>query len=52
MPNREAEELDISNTHLIDINKYRFNNRLTNLMSSTCPVTPKYHSTFGIPIDR
>jgi len=37
---------------LIDLNKYRFNGRTQTQMFSTCPVLPKYHVTFGEPIER
>lgn len=37
---------------LIDLNRFRFNGRTQNQMFSTCPVLPKYHVTFGEPIER
>ena len=37
---------------MVDINRFRYQNQLSNIIYSTCPVIPKYHSTFGEPIDR
>jgi hypothetical protein len=37
---------------LLDINQYRFNGKLQNYLHSTCPIVPKFHSTFGQPIER
>lgn len=37
---------------LVDINRIRFNNAFTNKQMSTCPILPKYHVTYGSPIDR
>lgn len=51
--NRETKEnVDIINDPLIDINRYRYNDRLSNYMYSTCPIVPKFHATFGQPIER
>ena len=41
------ESLDIINDSLIDINHYRFNNKIEQKLQSTCPIVPKYHATFG-----
>ena len=46
------EGLDIVNDPLIDINQYRYNNRFVNYLNSTCPIVPKFHATFGQPIER
>lgn len=46
------EQIDVINDALIDINKYRYNDRLSNYMYSTCPIVPKFHATFGQPIER
>lgn len=37
---------------LVDINRYRYNNCFTNKQMSTCPILPKFHITYGAPIDR
>ena len=37
---------------MVDINRFKYNNVFTNPVWSTCPIIPKYHSTFGEPIDR
>jgi hypothetical protein len=37
---------------LIDIKQYRFNGLTQNQMWSTCPVLPKFHVTFGEPVER
>jgi len=37
---------------MIDINRYKFNGLIQNYMWSTCPVLPKFHITFGEPIER
>jgi hypothetical protein len=38
--------------HLVDINHYRYKNKFTHIMQSTCPLIPKFHATFGQPIER
>jgi len=43
--------LDVMTNSLIDLNSYKFNNRLRQIVSSTCPIMPRYHSTFGQPIE-
>lgn len=37
---------------LVDINRYRYNNCFTNKQMSTCPILPKFHITYGAPVDR
>lgn len=37
---------------IVDINRYRWNNQFTNGMFSTCPIIPKFHVTYGEPVDR
>jgi len=37
---------------MIDIMKYRFNGKLRNFVYSSCPIVPRFHSTFGEPLDR
>ena len=37
---------------MVDINRFKYNGAFTNPVYSTCPIIPKYHSTFGEPIDR
>ena len=37
---------------MVDINRFRYQGQLSNIIYSTCPVIPKYHTTFGEPIDR
>ena len=48
----DDEEIDIINDHLIDIHKVRFNNKFQNFIYSTNPLIPRFHSTFGEPLDR
>jgi hypothetical protein len=48
----DIEKVDIINDPLVDINKYRFNRRFQNYLHTTCPIVPKFHSTFGQPIRR
>jgi hypothetical protein len=43
---------DIVKNEMIDINHYRFKGLTQNAIWSTCPVLPKYHVTFGEPIER
>lgn len=46
---------DISNVvldELVDIHRYRFNGLFSNSSYSTNPILPKYHVTFGAPLDR
>ena len=48
-----AGEIDnIILDELIDINRFRYNQAITNPIYSTCPIIPKYHVTFGEPVDR
>lgn len=48
-----AQEIDnIIQDEMVDINRFKYNNVFTNPVWSTCPIIPKYHSTFGEPIDR
>ena len=37
---------------MVDINRFRYQSRLSNIIYSTCPIIPKFHTTFGEPIDR
>lgn len=37
---------------MIDINRYRFNQQVNTIIFSTCPIVPKFHTTFGEPVDR
>lgn len=37
---------------MIDINRYRFNQQVNTKIFSTCPIVPKFHTTFGEPVDR
>ena len=37
---------------MVDINRFRYQGQLSNIIYSTCPVIPKFHTTFGEPIDR
>ena len=37
---------------MVDINRFKYNSAFTNPVYSTCPIIPKYHSTFGEPIER
>ena len=46
------EPLDIINSGLLDINHYRFNNKMVSNLQSTCPIVPKFHATFGQPVER
>jgi hypothetical protein len=47
-----SENIDITKDPLIDINKYRFNKKMSNYLNSTCPLVPKFHATYGQPIER
>ncbi|CDW82479.1 UNKNOWN [Stylonychia lemnae] len=48
----DKDEVDIINDHLVDIQKVKFNGRFQNYIYSTCPIIPRFHSTFGEPLDR
>lgn len=41
------DDMIIYKDSLIDINKYRFQGLMQNYLNSTCPIVPKFHSTFG-----
>jgi hypothetical protein len=43
----EKENINITKDPLIDINKYKFGKALQNNLNSTCPIVPKFHSTYG-----
>lgn len=47
-----GEQEDLLTDPLVDINKYRFNKKTYNFLRTTCPIVPKFHSTFGEPIER
>ena len=48
-----AQDIDnIIQDEMVDINRFRYQNQLSNMIYSTCPIIPKYHTTFGEPIDR
>lgn len=49
---KDEQGLDIMNNSLLDLNSFKFNNKLRNIVSSTCPIIPRYHSTYGQPIDQ
>lgn len=46
------KQVDVTKDALVDINHYRFNKRAQNYLHTTCPIVPKFHSTFGEPIER
>lgn len=48
----EAHVESIVMDEMIDINRYKFQDQLQNSMWSTCPILPKYHITFGEPVER
>lgn len=48
----DKDDVDIINDQLIDIHKYKFNDRFKNFIFSSCPIIPRFHSTFGEPLDR
>ena len=48
----DGEKIDVSKDSLMDINKYRFNKKLSNFLYSTCPLVPKFHASFGQPVER
>lgn len=48
----EAEDIDILRDSLIEINKYKFGDKTQNFLNSTCPIVPKFHATFGMPIEK
>ena len=48
-----AQEIDnVIQDEIVDINRFRYQNQFSNVIYSTCPIIPKYHTTFGEPIDR
>ena len=46
------ESVDIMSAQLIDIMKIKFNEKFQNFIFSTCPIIPRFHTTFGEPLDR
>lgn len=53
MPAQSTADIDnIIQDELVDINRFRFNDQFTNKIYSTCPIIPKYHITYGEPVDR
>ena len=48
-----ANDIDnIIQDEMVDINKFRYQGQMSNVIFSTCPIIPKYHTTFGEPIER
>jgi hypothetical protein len=37
---------------MVDINRFRYQGQMSNIIYSTCPIIPKFHTTFGEAIDR
>ena len=50
--NNPPDPENIITDEMVDINRFRLDNRMNNLTYSTCPIVPKFHTTFGEPIDR
>ena len=48
----DEDGLDIMNEHLIDLNRVKFNDKLRNAVSSTCPILPRFHATYGQPLEK
>ncbi len=44
--------VDVINDNLIDIHKLAFNDSFKNLVFSTHPLLPRFHATFGEPLNR
>jgi hypothetical protein len=47
-----GETIDLQRDPLVEINKYKFGPSMQNFLHSTCPVVPKFHSTFGQAIEH
>jgi hypothetical protein len=45
------EEVDSANIKLYDMKKYKYKGKFCNKIYSTCPVLPRFHSTFGEPVE-
>lgn len=49
--NEEGEEV-IVNTKLYDMKQYKYKGRFNSKIYSTCPVLPRFHATFGEPVEH
>lgn len=43
--------MDEPNVKLYDMKQYKFKGRFCNKIYSTCPVVPRFHATFGEPVE-
>ena len=51
-PSLNQDMNNVIKDEMVDIMKCRFNKRFSATVQSTCPIVPKYHATFGEPVDR
>ena len=50
--NKELEDDGIDpNGKLYDMKQYKFKGKFCNKIYSTCPVLPRFHATFGEPVE-
>jgi hypothetical protein len=50
--NKELEDDGIDpNAKLYDMKQYKFKGKFCNKIYSTCPVLPRFHATFGEPVE-
>jgi hypothetical protein len=51
-PSMNQDMNNVIHDDMVDIMKFHFNKRFSATVLSTCPIVPKYHATFGEPVDR
>lgn len=45
------EESEQSGVRLYDMKQYKYRGKFCNKIYSTCPVVPRFHATFGEPVE-
>jgi hypothetical protein len=47
----EVEEGEEISNKLYDMKQYKYKGKFCNKIYSTCPVLPRFHATFGEPVE-
>lgn len=51
MMNEDDEDIKDPSIRLFDMKQYKYKGKFCNKIYSTCPVVPRFHSTFGEPVE-
>lgn len=49
--NEDDEDIKDPAIRLFDMKQYKYKGKFCNKIYSTCPVVPRFHSTFGEPVE-